>query len=84
VFGLLGYRMDNDNAMKKYSCANEESKVKLPPQFGSIFRPKLRIFVYNVAFLGMTLKPKLQEVLPDEYTCKFSPTPPLSVFNPFS
>ena len=55
VFGLVNSRVDNDNAMKKYSCTNEQSRENLPSQIGSIFRPKLRIYFNDVAFLEMTL-----------------------------
>jgi hypothetical protein len=42
LLSLLGYSGNNDNAMKKYSCANGKSRIKLPPPIGSMFRPKLR------------------------------------------
>jgi hypothetical protein len=30
LMGLLGQRRDNDNAMKKYTYPNEQSRGKLP------------------------------------------------------
>jgi hypothetical protein len=43
VVSLLGYRWDNNNAIKKYSCANGLSSGKLPPSIGCISRPISKI-----------------------------------------
>jgi hypothetical protein len=44
-FGLLSYRGDNDNAMKKYPYPNGQSRGKLPLKIASFFKPEWKICI---------------------------------------
>jgi hypothetical protein len=69
MFGLLGSRVDNDNAMEKYSYLYRQSRGNFPPIFlpnWFHFLAKVEDLLLYVAFLEITLKTRGRTFFPLE------------------